>query len=81
MAKKKIPKKYQPRIVAWKRSPLPHAHIQMDRGLGLNPKKFGGLTDANKNYGSCPYMSISRSCTSRTSGGNGSRMFVSSSRL
>ena len=42
MAKKaKIPEKYQIWINARKRYHLSHAHIQMARELGMNPKKFG----------------------------------------
>ena len=43
--KKKIPEKYQRWIVARKRYHLSHAHIQMARELGLNPKKFGSLAN------------------------------------
>jgi len=41
--KKKIPEKYQRWIDARKRYHLSHAHIQMARELGLNPKKFGSI--------------------------------------
>jgi hypothetical protein len=42
MAKKqKIPDKYQVWINARKKYHLSHAHIQMARELGMNPKKFG----------------------------------------
>lgn len=42
MAKKtKIPDKLQVWINARKRYNLSHAHIQMARELGMNPKKFG----------------------------------------
>ncbi len=43
--KKKIPEKYQRWIDARKRYHLSHAHIQMARELGMNPKKFGGLAN------------------------------------
>jgi hypothetical protein len=43
--KKKIPEKYQRWIDARKKYHLSHAHIQMDRELGMNPKKFGGLAN------------------------------------
>lgn len=43
--KKPIPQKYQVWIDARKKYHLSHAHIQMARELGLNPKKFGGLAD------------------------------------
>ena len=40
--KKNLPAKYQPWVDARKRFGLSHAHVQMARELGLNPKKFGG---------------------------------------
>jgi len=46
--KKKIPEKYQRWIDAWKRYHLSHAHIQMARELGLNPKKFGSLANTKQ---------------------------------
>ena len=42
----KIPLKLQPWFEARRRFKLYHAHIQMARELGMNPKKFGAL--ANK---------------------------------
>jgi len=45
MKKKTIPLKLQCWIDARKRFHLSHAHIQMARELGLNPKKFGGLAN------------------------------------
>ena len=46
--KKKIPEKYQRWIDARKRYHLAHAHIQMARELGMNPKKFGGLANTKQ---------------------------------
>lgn len=43
MAKKKLSPKYQVWVDARKHFHLSHAHIQMARELGLNPKKFGKL--------------------------------------
>jgi hypothetical protein len=44
MAKQKqLSPKYQVWIDARKRHKLSHAHIQMARELGMNPKKFGKL--------------------------------------
>jgi hypothetical protein len=40
--KKNLPPKYQPWVDARKRFHLSHAHIQMSRELGMNPKKLGG---------------------------------------
>lgn len=43
--KKKIPEKFKKWIEVRKRFHLSHAHIQMARELGMNPKKFGGLAN------------------------------------
>ena len=46
MAKKaKIPEKHQAWINARKKYHLSHAHIQMARELGMNPKKFGKIAN------------------------------------
>jgi len=46
MAKQKsLSPKYQAWIDARKRFRLSHAHIQMARELGMNPKKFGKLAN------------------------------------
>jgi hypothetical protein len=46
MAKKmKIPEKLQLWIDARKKYHLSHAHIQMARELGLNPRKFGKIAN------------------------------------
>jgi hypothetical protein len=46
MAKKKrIPGKYQVWIDVRKRYRLSHAHIQMARELGMNPKRFGKIAN------------------------------------
>ena len=46
MAKKKqLSQKYQVWIDARKRFHLSHAHIQMARELGMNPKRFGKLAN------------------------------------
>lgn len=45
MAKKKRPAKLQLWIDARNRFHLSHAHIQMARQLGMNPKKFGSLAN------------------------------------
>ena len=46
MAKKmKIPQKLQVWIDARKKYHLSHAHIQMARELGLNPRKFGQIAN------------------------------------
>jgi len=43
--KANIPEKYQAWINARKRYHLSHAHIQMARELGMNPKKFGKIAN------------------------------------
>ncbi len=43
MAKKKLPQKLQDWVLARKRHHLSHAHVQMARELGLNPKTFGKI--------------------------------------
>lgn len=45
MAKSKVSRKLQPWIDARKRFRLSHAHVQMARELGMNPKKLGGLAN------------------------------------
>ncbi len=42
-AKKGVPNKLQPWIEARRKHHLSHAHVQMARELGMNPKKLGGL--------------------------------------
>ncbi len=43
--KNKIPDKYQIWIDVRKRYHLSHAHIQMAKELGMNPKKFGKIAN------------------------------------
>ena len=43
--KAKIPEKYQIWINVRKRYHLSHAHIQMARELGMNPKRFGKIAN------------------------------------
>jgi hypothetical protein len=43
--KKKLPPELQAWVEARQRFHLSHAHIQMARQLGLNPKKLGGLAN------------------------------------
>ncbi|MCG2658624.1 MAG: hypothetical protein L6437_00050 [Kiritimatiellae bacterium] len=42
---KNLSSKYQPWVDARKRFHLSHAHTQMARELGMNPKKFGKLAN------------------------------------
>lgn len=39
----RIPQQMQPWIEARRKHRLSHAHIQMARELGMNPKRFGGM--------------------------------------
>ena len=43
--KKNVPSKYQPWVDARKRFHLSHAHVQMARELGMNPKKLGSVAN------------------------------------
>ena len=43
--KAKTPEKYQAWINVRKKHHLSHAHIQMARELGMNPKKFGKIAN------------------------------------
>jgi len=43
MSRRRIPEQLQAWIDARRRHHLSHAHIQMAREMGLNPKKFGKL--------------------------------------
>ena len=45
MAKKKLNQKLQAWVGAKKLYRLSHAHVQMARELGMNPKKLGGLAN------------------------------------
>ena len=45
MAKKKLDQKLQAWADARKRFRLSHAHVQMARELGMNPKKLGSLAN------------------------------------
>jgi hypothetical protein len=42
---KKLPPELQAWVDARKRFHLPHAHVQMARELGMNPKKLGGMAN------------------------------------
>jgi hypothetical protein len=60
--KKKIPDKYQIWIDARKRFHLSHAHIQMARELGMNPKKFGKLSNAKQEPWKVPLPTFIEDC-------------------
>jgi hypothetical protein len=48
LVKKKISERYLPWNEARRRFHISHAHIQMARELGMNPKKFGGLANTKQ---------------------------------
>ena len=52
--KKNLSPKYQPWVDARKRFHLSHAHIQMARELGMNPKKFGSLANHQQEQWKAP---------------------------
>jgi hypothetical protein len=54
MAHRPLPTTVQPWIVARQRYHLSHAHIQMARELGLNPKKFGSLANQRQELWKVP---------------------------
>lgn len=54
-----IPQKLRPWIEARKKYRLSHAQIQMARELGLNPKKFGSLTNHKQESWKLPLLSKS----------------------
>jgi len=56
--KKKIPDKYQIWIDVRKRYQLSHAHIQMARELGMNPKKFGKIANEKQESWKAPLPSF-----------------------
>lgn len=48
MSKPRVPPDLQLWIEARKRLRLSHAHVQMARELGMNPKRLGGLANDNQ---------------------------------
>src|SRR5437899_13098055 len=46
--KRQLPPDLQRWVEARKRFRLSHAHVQMARELGMNPKKLGGLANADQ---------------------------------
>jgi len=63
MAKKaKIPDKYQVWIDTRKKFHLSHAHVQMARELGMNPKKFGKLANHKQELWRAPLPVFIEKC-------------------
>lgn len=57
-----IPSKLQPWFEARQRFRLSHAHIQMARELGLNPRKFGSLANNQPEPWKCPLAEFIAHC-------------------
>ena len=62
MAKKKIPEKYKIWIDARNKYHLSHAQIQMARELGMNPKKFGSLSNHKQEPWKVPLPQFIEEC-------------------
>ena len=72
-AKAKADPKAQAWLEARRRHRLSHAHVQMAREIGLNPKKLGKIDNHDQEPWSCRCPSSSSSCMSRGSVGSGPR--------
>lgn len=59
---KRIPPKLQPWFEARRRFKLSHAHIQMARELGMNPKKFGSLANEKQEPWKVPLREFIAQC-------------------
>ena len=57
MAKPRVPLKLLPWLEARERLHLSHAHVQMARELGLNPKNLGGLANHRQEPSKLPLPS------------------------
>jgi len=62
MSTKRVPKKLQPWLEARKRFKLSHAHIQMARELGMNPRKFGSLANERQEPWKLPLAEFIAEC-------------------
>ena len=62
---KRIPPKLQPWFGARQRFTLSHAHIQMARELGMNPKKFGALANERQAPWKVPLKAFIEQCYSK----------------
>lgn len=60
--KKKIPDKYKVWVEARQKFHLSHAHIQMARELGMNPKKFGSLANHQQERWKAPLPVFIEAC-------------------
>ena len=64
----KIPEKYRPWVEAKKRHHLSHAHVQMARELGMNPKKLGGLDNHRQEPWKAPLSQFIENCSEKRFG-------------
>ena len=60
--KDSIPEKLKPWVEARKWFGLSHAHIQMARELGMNPKKFGSLANHKQERWKAPLPDFIEAC-------------------
>ena len=65
---KRIPLKLQPWFEARRRFRLSHAHIQMARELGMNPKKFGSLANEDQEPWKIPLAEFIAQCYRKSFG-------------
>jgi hypothetical protein len=65
---KRIPPKLQPWFEARQRFRLSHAHIQMARELGMNPKKFGSLANQDQEPWKLPLPAFIARCYQKSFG-------------
>ncbi|WP_216673315.1 hypothetical protein [Paraburkholderia solitsugae] len=66
----RTPPKLQPWFEARQRFRLSHAHIQMARELGLNPRKFGSLGNEQQESWKRPLAEFIAHCYSKRFGRN-----------
>ena len=65
---KGIPPRLQPWFEARKRFKLSHAHVQMARELGMNPKKLGSLANAHQEPWKIPLPNFIAQCYRKSFG-------------
>jgi hypothetical protein len=65
---KLVPSKLQPWFDARRRFKLSHAHVQMARELGMNPKKFGSLANEGQEPWKVPLQEFIVQCYRKSFG-------------
>ena len=65
---KRVPSKLQPWFDARQRFKLSHAHVQMARELGMNPKKFGSLANDAQEPWKVPLQEFIAQCYCKSFG-------------